>query len=140
MIVADVQRLLVGYAHVVDFSHIYRVIALTSVTFEKLSKLLVNVFQCLVLFDPLMQFSLNLLSIQKSPLINLLVFLIIIVVINHSPSLLHFQIILKIVVHEIIDVPFLDCLPLEHLGLGFSSGQIVLLNVFVIDSLVFVIV
>jgi len=54
MIVADVQRLLVGYAHVVDFSHIYRVIALTSVTFEKLSKLLVNVFQCLVLFDPLM--------------------------------------------------------------------------------------
>ena len=63
MTVTDVQGLLIWNTHVIDFGDVNGVLTFSSVRLQKLSEFLVDVFQGLILSDPLVEFAFDLFDI-----------------------------------------------------------------------------
>lgn len=76
MVVADLDGLLIGNAHLSDLCTIDGEIAFSLEVAEELGELGLDVFEGVFFFDPLRQFTLHLLSVQVASLVDLFVLLL----------------------------------------------------------------
>lgn len=113
-------------------------------TFERLqefTELLVDVFESLVVFYPLMEFSFDLFGIQKPSLVDFLI-LLVLIVIDHPSPLFHPQIILEIIIQETsYIITFVHAiLSLLHFSFSFSPGNVILLNILLVDAFILIVI
>lgn len=137
--ITDHEWLLIVNAHIINFIDINGKVMITFKWSQKLLKLLTDVFQCIILLYPLVKFAFDLLGVSVPSFINLFVFFLFVIV-NHSTTLLHSQLMFKIIVHK-----FLNCVAFSHfiishlhLSLCFSSGHVVFWNFLFICTLIFI--
>lgn len=130
----------VGDCHLADFISIDCVVFVGFELGEKAGKFCFYVFEGLVLLDPFWESTLRLLSIQIPPLINLLIFLLSQdLPLPFPQSALILELILRHkILHLIIPISPLPILPSLHLLLGPSPGLWIILDILIIDSLVFI--
>ena len=90
MCITDIQRLLILNTQLINPADVDRVLLLALKGLEELAEFLVDVAQSLVLLDPLVQFTLDLLHVEESVLVNLLI-LVVVIVVDHPALLLHLE-------------------------------------------------
>lgn len=76
MVVADLDGLQVGYAHISDLGSVDGEVAFSLEVAQELGELCLDVLDSVLFLDPLWQLTLHLLSIQVASLVDLLVLLL----------------------------------------------------------------
>ncbi len=90
MCITNIQRLFILNTQLINPADVDGVLLLTLKGLEEFAEFLVDVAEGLVLLDPLVQFTLDLLHVEESVLVNLLI-LVVIIVVDHPTLLLHLE-------------------------------------------------
>jgi hypothetical protein len=88
--ITNIQRLFILNTQLINPADVDGVLLLTLKGLEEFAEFLVDVAEGLVLLDPLVQFTLDLLHVEESVLVNLLI-LVVIIVVDHPTLLLHLE-------------------------------------------------
>ena len=131
--------MLVVDAHVVHFCCVYWVLTFSFIWFKEFPKLLIDVFKRLILLDPFVKFAFNLFSINIPSLVDLIILLLILI--DSSSSIFHPDLILKLFIDIIFNIMLSHSIfPELHFHFCFSSGNIILLNFFIINTLMLIVI